>query len=198
MHEVAPVDAQHLGELEDVVQGGVALSPFDLAEVAPVQARLLSKLLLALSELMAAHLYPLPNWRVASEIGSLGMADRPIGSDARTGGRAVAICFTYLALLQQHGHLFHLDFSRPTKDVRVHFAYRGCGIRHVNLLDYIASSLDTALSRLPASGPTPSIAVRFDGWALPKAGIGFVWVLESELGAAATDGRPAGTPDARA
>jgi hypothetical protein len=34
---------------------------------------------------------------------------------------------------------------------------------------------------LPASDPTPSIEVGFDGWALPKAGVGFVWVLEEEM-----------------
>ena len=98
--------------------------------------------------------------------------------------------------MASHKHLFHLDFSRPTKDVRVHFAYGGCGIRYVNVLDYIASSRDAGLSRLPASAPTPSIALRFDGWVLPKAGVGFVWVLESEVAAAAIDGRPAGATDA--
>ena len=35
--------------------------------------------------------------------------------------------------------------------------------------------------RLPASGPTPSIALGFDGWILPKAGAAFVWVLEGEM-----------------
>jgi hypothetical protein len=85
------------------------------------------------------------------------------GIEATTAGHPATLCFTYRALVQQHGHLFHLDFSRPTKDVRVHFAYGGCGIRYVNVLDYIASSRDAGLSRLPASAPTPSIALRFDG-----------------------------------
>lgn len=40
---------------------------------------------------------------------------------------------------------------------------------------------DSPASRLPASGPTPSIALRFDGWILPKAGVAFVWVLDSEM-----------------
>ena len=42
------------------------------------------------------------------------------------------------------------------------------------VLDYIAGSTQARLSRLPASEPTPSITLGFDGWFLPKAGIAFV------------------------
>jgi hypothetical protein len=98
-----------------------------------------------------------------------------------TGDRRVAISYTHRLLVQQHGHLLHLDITRPAKGLKVHFAYGGCGIRHVNVVDYIAGSKQTRLSRLPASGPTPSIALGFDGWVLPKAGIAFVWVLEREM-----------------
>ena len=83
--------------------------------------------------------------------------------------------------MQRNGHLFHLDFSRPTRDVKVQLAHGECGIRHINVLDYMASSKQSGLARLPASGPTPSIALRFDGWILPKAGVAFVWVLDEEL-----------------
>jgi hypothetical protein len=119
-----------------------------------------------------------------------------IGGEATTADKAVTVAFTYRALVQQNGHLFHLDFSRRTKDVRVHFAYGGCGIRHVNVLDYIASSRDASPSRLPAAGPTPSIALRFDSWVLPKAGIGFVWVLDLEMASAEARRQPARTPRA--
>lgn len=104
-----------------------------------------------------------------------------LASDLMTEQRMVTIAYTYRVLVQQHGHLFHLDFSRPTKNARVHFAYGNCGIRHVSVLDYIASSAQPGLSKLPASEPTPSIALRFDGWILPKAGVAFVWVLEREM-----------------
>jgi hypothetical protein len=83
--------------------------------------------------------------------------------------------------MQQHGPPLHLDISRPAKGLKVQFAYGGCRIRHVNVLDYIAGSCPARLSRLPASGPTPSIALGFDGWVLPKAAIAFVWVLEREM-----------------
>jgi hypothetical protein len=53
--EFAGVDTEDFRQLEDVVQGGVALSPLDLAEVTPMQARLLRQLLLAPPELMTAR-----------------------------------------------------------------------------------------------------------------------------------------------
>ena len=50
------------------------------------------------------------------------------------------------------------------------------------------------LSRLPASEPTPSVFLRFDGWILPKAGVAFVWVLDEEMVRAAANGHRAIAP----
>jgi hypothetical protein len=113
--------------------------------------------------------------RTGTQIHSVGIGT---GAAAR---RMVALSYTYRVLVQQHGHLLHLDFPRPTKGLKVHFAYGGCGIRRVNMVDYIASSRQPGLSQLPAAAPTPSIALWFDGWMLPKAGVAFVWVLEREM-----------------
>lgn len=55
MDELSWVDAEHLGEFENVVQGDVALPSFHLADVAPVQAGVLRQLLLALAELPRWH-----------------------------------------------------------------------------------------------------------------------------------------------
>jgi hypothetical protein len=107
--------------------------------------------------------------------------------------RTLAISCTYRALIQRQGHLLHLDISRPTKGLRVQFAYGGCGMRRANVVDYIASSRQPGLTRLPPSEPTPSIGLQFDGWILPKAGVAFVWVLESEM-AASPDPRSAAAP----
>jgi hypothetical protein len=86
-----------------------------------------------------------------------------LGGEVEADDRMVAIAYCYRTLVRQHRHLFHLDLTRPTKGVLVHFAYGGCAIDRVNVLDYIASAAPVGLSRLPASEPTPSIALRFDG-----------------------------------
>jgi hypothetical protein len=114
--------------------------------------------------------------RVGSQVYTVNIKD-----DFKSQPHEVTISYTYRVLVQQNGHMLHLDVSRPTKGLRIQLAYGGCGIRYVNVLDYIASSTQPRVSRLPASGPTPSVDVSFDGWVLPKAGVAFVWVLDSEM-----------------
>jgi hypothetical protein len=93
----------------------------------------------------------------------------------------VTVAYTFRVLVQKHGHLIHIDLARPTKGFNAQFSYGNCGIRHVNVVDYVASARRSRITRLPASGPTPSVEVAFDGWIMPKAGVGFVWVLDDEL-----------------
>ena len=121
--------------------------------------------------------------------------DRPIRRTQRKGSQLytatipettyeeVTISCTYRVLVQRHGHLLYLDIPRPTKGLQVQLWYGDCGIRRVNTLDFIASAQEPRILRSPASVPTPSVDVGFDGWIFPKSGVAFVWVLESELGA---------------
>jgi hypothetical protein len=103
-----------------------------------------------------------------------------LGAETVAAEREVTVSFTYRVLVQRHSHLLHLDIGMPTKGLKIHFAYGDCGIRHVNLLDYIASPQRPRVTRLPATSPSPHIEVAHDGWVFPKAGVGFVWVLEGE------------------
>ncbi len=93
----------------------------------------------------------------------------------------VTVTYTLRVLVQRHSHLLHVDIGKPTRDLTVQLAYGGCDIRYVNVIDYLASSRQPRITRLPASEPTPSIEVALDGWVMPKAGVGFVWVLASEI-----------------
>lgn len=103
------------------------------------------------------------------------------GEKVIAAGKEVAISFTYRVLVQRHSHLLHLDISRPTKGPKIRFSYdRGCAIRYVSLIDYIASPVQPRIANLPVSSPSPHIEVAHDGWVFPKAGVGFVWVLEGE------------------
>jgi hypothetical protein len=89
--------------------------------------------------------------------------------------------FTYRALLQQHGHLLRVDLTKPVKGLTVNLAYGGTGIRYVSIADYVAAARQPAISRLPATDPSPSVSLTFDGWVFPKGGVAFVWVLEQEM-----------------
>ena len=93
----------------------------------------------------------------------------------------MTVSYTYRVLAQKQDHLFHLDIVRLTKGFKVRFAYGSCGVSHVNVLDYIASARQPRIERLPASDPTPSVEVGFDGWMFPKAGVALGWVLDEEV-----------------
>ncbi|MFC1406130.1 MULTISPECIES: hypothetical protein [Streptacidiphilus] len=111
-----------------------------------------------------------------SQLYSVSLGDGVVAS-----GKEVIISYTYRTLVQRHGHLLHLDLARPTKGFAAELRYGGCGIRHVNVLDYVAGSKQPRISGLLASDPTPSVEVSFPGWVFPKGGVAFVWVLEDEL-----------------
>jgi hypothetical protein len=81
----------------------------------------------------------------------------------------VTISYTYRTLVQQNGHLLHLDVARPTKGFHAEFSYGDCGIRYVNVLDYIAGASQPHIAQLPAPDPSPSVEISFDGWVFPKA-----------------------------
>lgn len=95
--------------------------------------------------------------------------------------KPVTLSYTYRTLVKRHGHLLHLDISHPSKGLHVQFSYAGCGIRYVNVLDYVAGARQPKISQLPPDDPTPTVDVDFDGWVFPKGGVAFVWVLEGEI-----------------
>jgi hypothetical protein len=95
-------------------------------------------------------------------------------------GAEVTVACTYRVLIKQQGNLLYLDLPRPTKGLRIQFAYGGCGIRTVNTLDFFAGNEQARISRTLASAPSPSVDVGFDGWVFPKSGVAFVWSLDNE------------------
>ncbi|WP_199845124.1 MULTISPECIES: hypothetical protein [Streptomyces] len=95
---------------------------------------------------------------------------------------AVTISYTYRVLVQRHGHVLHLDLAQPTKDFRAELWYGDCGIRRMNVIDYLSGPRQPRYRHLDASDPSPSVEVAYEGWTFPKGGVAFVWVLEDEMG----------------
>lgn len=104
-----------------------------------------------------------------------------LGPEVVAAGRPITLAYTYRTLVRQNGHMLHLDISHPTKGLHVEFAYGDCGIRYVNVLDYIAGARQPQISELPPTDPRPAVEISYDGWVFPKGGVAFVWVLEKEL-----------------
>ncbi|WP_216587778.1 hypothetical protein [Streptomyces brasiliscabiei] len=100
------------------------------------------------------------------------------GEDAKN---EVTLSYTYRVLVQRHGHVLHLDLAQPTKDFRAELWYGDCGIRRMNVLDYLSGPRQPRYRHLEASDPSPSVEVAYEGWTFPKGGVAFVWVLEDEM-----------------
>lgn len=77
--------------------------------------------------------------------------------------------------------------------VFVELDYSDTDITDVTVLDYIASSERTRISRSPAGVPEKTVAIEFDGWVFPRSGVAFVWnetmPLKWEAGARRSDYR---------
>jgi hypothetical protein len=120
---------------------------------------------------------------------------RPIRRSGRKGGQVytvslgdevghdqqVSVAYTYRVLVQQHGHVLHLDLVQPTKDFTAELWYGDCGIRFLNVLDYLSGPRQPRVGELAATDPSPSVQVSYPGWTFPKGGVAFVWVLEREM-----------------
>jgi hypothetical protein len=114
--------------------------------------------------------------RATSQVYSVTLPEGQVAA-----GQEIAVSYTYRVLVQRHGHLLHLDVTRPTKGFKATLSYGDCGIRYVNVLDYVAGVKQPRITRLVASDPTPSVEVAYDGWIFPKGGVAFVWVLDEEV-----------------
>ncbi|MCR8944096.1 hypothetical protein NW249_18410 [Streptomyces sp. OUCMDZ-4982] len=95
-------------------------------------------------------------------------------------GEPVTVSYTYRVLVQ-HGHVLHLDLAQPTKDFRAELWYGDCGIRYMNVLDYLSGPRQPRYTELAASAPSPNVEVAYEGWTFPKGGVAFVSVLEREM-----------------
>lgn len=121
---------------------------------------------------------PLPIRRSSRKDGQLYSVN--LGDRVRD-GRPVSLAYTYRALVQQHGHVLHLDLTQPTKDFTAEVWYGDCGIRYMSVLDYLSSPRQPRIMRLGATEPSPSVQVAYPGWTFPKGGVALVWVLDREM-----------------
>jgi hypothetical protein len=117
-----------------------------------------------------------------------------VGTKDAVPGSGAHVAYTFRGLIQRRSHLLHLDFTKLSKGLNVEFFYGGCGIKHVNVLDYFSGSEQPKITASKSSDPSPAVALSLDSWVMPKSGVGFVWVLESEYQARGQLGRAETTP----
>lgn len=98
-----------------------------------------------------------------------------LGKETIEAGEEVRVSYTYRTVNLRDGHLLHFDIEQPTRGIEVELDYGDTDIASVTVLDFIASSERTHITRSSKRVPERSVEVTFDGWAFPKSGIAFVW-----------------------
>lgn len=104
-----------------------------------------------------------------------------LGARAGEESDPVAVSFIYRVRVPQSGHLVYFDVDRPTRGIDMHVNYQDVGIARLRVVDHLSSSTKARVTRSPADSGTRSVTVGYDGWVLPRAGVAFVWTLDSEM-----------------
>lgn len=127
---------------------------------------------------------------------SVNGTDRPIRRSVRKGGQLYSVglgmpegerqqparlAFTYRLTPPTHNRWLYIDVDQPTRGLDVELDYSDTAIAQVNMLDFIASSQRSIITKTPPRVPGKTVGLEFDGWLLPKSGVIFVWTTEADL-----------------
>jgi len=127
---------------------------------------------------------------------SVDGTERPIRRSARKGGqlysvtlgvpesereRPVTLAFTYRLMPPAHSRWLSIDIDQPTRGLDVELDYSDTSIEQISMLDFIASSQKSVVTKTPPRVPGKTIGLGFDGWLLPKSGVIFVWTTAADL-----------------
>lgn len=105
---------------------------------------------------------------------NLGIAEEQQGPE-RT------ISYTYRLKPAAHNRLLHFDIEQPARGVDIELDYSDTDIAHVNMIDFIASSQKSIMTKSPETVPGKMIGLQFDGWVMPRSGVVFVWVRDEDI-----------------
>lgn len=130
--------------------------------------------------------------------------ERPIRRSARKGGqlytvnlgipeaerqRPATLSFTYQLTPPAHNRWLYVDVEQPARGLDVELDYSDTNIAQVSMLDFIASSQKSVVTKTPPRVPGKTVGLEFDGWLLPKSGVVFVWTDEADLARGADNDR---------
>ncbi|WP_280410284.1 hypothetical protein [Nocardia brasiliensis] len=96
-------------------------------------------------------------------------------------GQARTISYTYRLQPAPQNRLLHLDVEQPSRGIDIELDYTDTDIAYVNMVDFIASSQKGIATRTPDTVPGRVVGLHFDGWAMPRSGVAFVWVMNDDL-----------------
>ncbi|MBV9871348.1 MAG: hypothetical protein JO214_12075 [Frankiaceae bacterium] len=98
-----------------------------------------------------------------------------LGEEAMHAVEPLSVAYTYRTLVVPSWHVLQLRVDQPTKRLAVSIDYSDTDLKHVSVLDFIASGERTRISHSADFVPERTINVDFDGWVFPRSGLAFVW-----------------------
>ncbi|WP_282777465.1 hypothetical protein [Nocardia sp. CC201C] len=96
-------------------------------------------------------------------------------------GKERTISYTYRLRPAPHNRLLHLDVEQPTRGIDIELDYSDTDVAYVNMIDFIASSQKSIVTKTPDTVPGKVIGLKFEGWMMPRGGVAFVWVMRGEV-----------------
>lgn len=91
------------------------------------------------------------------------------------------LAFTYRLHPPAHNRWLHVDVEQPTRGIDVELDYSDTDIQQVSMLDFIASSQRSIVTKTPPTVPAKTIGLESDGWLMPKSGVAFVWTMQDDV-----------------
>ncbi|MCM3895778.1 hypothetical protein ND991_11210 [Gordonia sputi] len=98
---------------------------------------------------------------------------------ART-GEPVRIRQVFRTVTPVWGHRLYFELPQPARNMTVSFDYTNTDIVDMRVIESVATTRPTQLSRSPEKTPGRTISVEAVGWLMPKAGFTFTWTLDAE------------------
>lgn len=96
-------------------------------------------------------------------------------------GEPVRIRQVFRTVTPGWGHRLYFELPQPARNMSVSFDYTNTNIVDMRVIESVATTRPTQLSRSPDRTPGRTISVEAIGWLMPKAGFTFTWTLDTEV-----------------
>ncbi|WP_287016650.1 hypothetical protein [Gordonia sp. (in: high G+C Gram-positive bacteria)] len=103
-----------------------------------------------------------------------------LDAGART-GEPVRFRQVFRTVTPVWGHRLYFELPQPARNMSVAFDYTNTNIADMRVIESVATTRPTHLSRSPERTPGRTISVEAVGWLMPKAGFTFTWTLDTEV-----------------
>ncbi|ACY20728.1 hypothetical protein Gbro_1447 [Gordonia bronchialis DSM 43247] len=103
-----------------------------------------------------------------------------LDAGART-GEPVRIRQVFRTVTPVWGHRLYFELPQPARNMTVSFDYTNTNIVDMRVIESVATTRPTQLSRSPEHTNGKTISVEAVGWLMPKAGFTFTWTVDTEL-----------------